>query len=167
VPAVIQPLRPEHVPAVKQVIRTVWREHFGDDPDPYVRDFLDDDAHLADVEHAARVYQGGGGTFLVTLVDGAVVGTGAVAKVDDETCEMRRMFLLAEHRGRGLGRQMAQRLIAFARDAGYRRMRLASNERLLASHALYHSLGFRDTQPYGHGGGMHALYMERALDDGG
>jgi GNAT superfamily N-acetyltransferase len=165
-PAVIEPLRPEHVPGARQVIRTVWREHFSADPEPFLRHLVDDDTHLADVDRAAGAHGSSGGTFLVTLVGGEVVGTGAVARVDDDTCELRRMFLVAEHRGRGLGRRMAERLIAFARGAGYRRMRLASHKRLLPSHALYRSLGFRPTEPFEHGSEAYALYMERSLTAG-
>jgi putative acetyltransferase len=164
--ATIETLRPEHVAGAKHIIRTVWREHFAADPEPFLRHLFDDDTHLRDVERADEAYAADGGTFLVTMVGGGVVGTGAVVRVDDETCEMRRMFVLAEHRGRGLGRAMAERLIDFAQRAGYRRMRLASHVRLLPSHALYRSLGFVPAEPYEHGSESFALYMQRNLDPG-
>jgi GNAT superfamily N-acetyltransferase len=162
-PISIQPLTAEHIPAAKHVIRTVWREHFGEHPNAFVRTFLDSDIALQDLDEAHPTYFENGGVVLVVLADGSVVGTGAVLRIDDELCELKRMFLLREYRGQGLGRKLGEELLRFARAQGYRRMRLGSNKELTASHALYRKLGFKPIPAYEPDGERYAYYMERDL----
>src|SRR5262245_14896146 len=161
--ATIESLQPVHVEPAKRVLRTVWREFFGVEADPVVRDYFDKPSALTDLDDAPKVYFHDSGIFLVVLDDGRVIGTGAVKRLDTETCELRRMFLLREYRGRGLGTQLAEHLLGFARAAGYRRARLATNKKLHASHRLYVRLGFDHIPPYGDEITELAYYMEKVL----
>ncbi len=159
----IEPLTPGRILAAKHVIRTVWREHFGQHPNAFVRTFLDTDTALQDLAEAEATYFQNGGVVLVIVADGEIVGTGAVLRIDTELCELKRMFLIREYRGRGLGQQLAEELLRFARVQGYRRIRLGSNAELTASHALYRKLGFKPIPAYEPGGDKYAYYMEREL----
>ena len=159
----IERLQPAHVDSAKRLLRTVWHEFFGDEPDSAVRDYFDNPGTLSDLDDAHRVYFDDGGIFLLVLDEGRVVGTGAVKCLDTETCELRRMFLLRDYRGRGLGTQLAGRLLEFARSVGYRRARLATNKKLHASHRLYARLGFHNIPPYGDEITELAYYMEKVL----
>ncbi|HWA48982.1 MAG TPA: GNAT family N-acetyltransferase, partial [Dongiaceae bacterium] len=60
----------------------------------------------------------------------------------------KRMFVPTEYRGLGIGRALADRVIADARKAGYRRMRLDTSRRQKEAIALYESAGFRRIGPY-------------------
>lgn len=159
----IERLGPRHVEPAKRILKTVWREHFGGEADPFVRDFLERPEGLADVDRAESVYFQAGGTFIVLLDGDMAVGTGAVKRLDKETCELCRMFLLTAYRGKGFGRRVAEHLIDFARSAGYRRIRLGTNKKLLASHRLYRRLGFVEIPPYEPGATDLAYYMEKIL----
>jgi len=158
----IRRFRRGDAPAARRLIEAVWREHFHQHPDPFVRDFIY--ARLADVDDAQTAY-GDRSTFLCAIADDAIIGTGAIKRFDDRECEMVRMFVASSHRGRGIGRAIADELIRFARNAGYDRIRLSSNNALAASHRLYQRLGFEPTSPWEPGGEAHSRYYALSISD--
>lgn len=159
----IEPLNSTLVEPAKAVIREVWKEHFSDHPEQLVRSFLEGSDGLEDLDEWDHVYRPPKGRFLVVLDEWRVVGTGGIREAELGVGELTRMFLKAPYRGQGVGRQMAEALIDFAREAGYASVRLGSNKRLEASHRLYESLGFRKIPAYEAGGDRYAYYMELTL----
>jgi putative acetyltransferase len=85
---------------------------------------------------------------------------------DDAVCEMKRLWVEDGAKGSGLGRRLAETSIAFAREAGYRTMKLDTlGTRMPAAVALYRKLGFVETQAYVHNPENDVLYMALALDE--
>ena len=72
-------------------------------------------------------YFDNGGIFLVMTENDEIIGTGAIRKLDGETCELKRLWLLTEYHGRRLGYRMMQELLAIARKRGYKFMRLETD----------------------------------------
>jgi putative acetyltransferase len=92
---------------------------------------------------------GGRGAFLVVYHEGAPVGCGAVRALDDETAELKRMYVSPTVRGKGLGRRLVDALEAEARALGVRRLVLETGTRQHAAIALYRATGFHPIPLFG------------------
>lgn len=92
---------------------------------------------------------GSRGAFLVVRRGGAPVGCGALRLIDDETGELKRMYVAPDQRGRGLGRRLVAALEAEARARGARRLVLETGIRQHAAIALYERSGFARIPLYG------------------
>jgi putative acetyltransferase len=104
------------------------------------------------------------GRLLLAEHAGAVAGCGALHKLDTEVCEMKRLYLRPEFRGKGLGRMLCDRILSEARQIGYRRLRLDTVEPVMKDAvAMYRRLGFREISAYRENPIPGALYMEVEL----
>ena len=146
----IQPLKPDQIEAAKAVAIEGCFEFFGRAP----MDFDD----MADI---SSNYTAPSGIFLVLLDDDRVVGTGAIRRLDVQTCELKRMWFLPDYRGKGYGWKMAELLFEFARLAGYKQVRLDTAEVLERANKFYRRLGFYSIERYNDGPGT--IFMEMQL----
>jgi GNAT superfamily N-acetyltransferase len=78
------------------------------------------------------------------------VGCVALRAHDADTAEMKRLYLQPALQGQGFGRIMAERVIADARQMGYKQMLLDTLPMMQSAQALYAKLGFRPTEAYVH-----------------
>lgn len=88
------------------------------------------------------------GALLLSEFEGEAAGCVAMRKVDDTTCEMKRLYVRPDFRGLGIGRALAEAVVKEARAAGYGTMVLDTLDRLEGAMKLYESMGFRRTGPY-------------------
>lgn len=86
---------------------------------------------------------------IVVYDDGKPVGGGAIRRYDDETVELKRVFVHNEYQGQGIGSWLVSLLIDWAAQLGYRRMILETGELLAESCAVYRKLGFAVIPNYG------------------
>jgi putative acetyltransferase len=93
--------------------------------------------------------EGGRGAFLVVSRGGTPIGCGAVRLLDEETAELKRMYVAPSARGTGLGRRLVEALEAEARALGARRIVLETGVRQAAALALYQATGFHPIPLYG------------------
>jgi len=117
---------------------------------------------LDDIDALNKTYLDSGGVFLVTMDGAQLIGTGAFERVTETECAVRRITLLPEYWGQGLGYAMMRELMRRAEAMGYRKMTLWTNPfKLTRAVALYHRLGFVDV-PHA-GAEEDELWMELAL----
>jgi putative acetyltransferase len=109
------------------------------------------------------------GRLLLAEFEGHLAGCVALHKLDSTICdspicEMKRLYLRPQFRGKGLGRLLAEKIIAEAREIGYERMRLDTVEPVMKDAvAMYRRLGFKDIGPYRPNPNPGVLYLELQL----
>jgi carbonic anhydrase len=80
--------------------------------------------------------------------DGRPAGCVGVRPFSEGVCEMTRLYVEPEQRGRGVGRDLALAAIRSAKQLGYRRILLDTLPAMRIAVKLYRELGFRDTPAY-------------------
>lgn len=104
------------------------------------------------------------GLLLLARGEGGTAGCVALHKMDAGICEMKRLYVRPQFRGKGLGKILAERVIAEARQIGYKKLRLDTVEpRMRTAVAMYRKLGLREIAPYRANPIEGALYMELEL----
>jgi len=103
------------------------------------------------------------GSLLLASETGQALGCVALRKLDDETCEMKRLYLRPDFRGKGAGRTLALAIIDEARKIGCNKMRLDTLPSMREAIALYESLGFKRIEPYYRNPVPGVVFMELKL----
>jgi GNAT superfamily N-acetyltransferase len=125
--------RARHGDGPAHVVEDVYREFgFTWDPGGYHHDVL----------HPERAYAPPQAFFEVAVEDGRVIGT-VGGEHADGVAELQRLYLLSSVRGRGIGRALLDRFLAWARRNGCERAILWSDKRFTDAHRLYARAGFR------------------------
>jgi ribosomal protein S18 acetylase RimI-like enzyme len=145
VPSVIREARPADLKTVRRLLRE-YAGGLGLD-----LSFQDFEAELAD---PLGFYE------LVLLAEDGCV---ALRRIDERTCEMKRLYVRPAARGRGLGRLLAEAVIAAAQTRGYKRMLLDTLPAMTDAQSLYATLGFRKTKPYRYNPLAGATFLELPL----
>lgn len=75
-----------------------------------------------------------------------IIGTFGLYKISETNCEIRKMYLLPEARGKGLGKWMVHFLIEKARELKFQKIELDTASVLLEAIELYKKVGFKEVQ---------------------
>ena len=97
--------------------------------------------------------------------NGQPIACGALKPYDPTTLEVKRMYTVEEHRGRGVAVRLLEELESWARELGYLRLVLETGKRQTAAIRLYKKYGFaRMSENYGPYRTMdNSVCMERTL----
>lgn len=94
-----------------------------------------------DLDNIDKHYLQSGGVFYVGIVDGAIIGTSAVRRIDNNRCEIKRIYVRKDFRGRGYGRELFLKALEFA-GRNYLIATLKTDARLTDAIRLYLKNGF-------------------------
>ncbi len=104
---------------------------------------------MHDIDDFENTYVANGGAFLVITEEGRVIGTGALHRLEEKVCEIKRLWVLPEFQGQGLGRRMMEQLLAIAREKGYAKVRLETTPAYqVKAYNFYRRLGFYEIPTY-------------------
>ncbi len=153
-PFTIVKLTPPDIEAAKAVIQQylVW---LGID-----LSFQNIDEELADFPGK---YRGPEGVFLVAKDGDRVVGCVGLRRMSPQVCEMKRLFVLDTHKGRGLGDALVREVINLATERGYSKMRLDTLSTMGKAQSLYWRHGFVEIPQYTVNPIPGAVFMEKDL----
>jgi putative acetyltransferase len=156
----IRPIEPADVPALLDIIANARREYG-------IAERGVDLLEPADRALYAS-YQMQRSLYFVAVLNGEVVGGAGVAPLsgaDPLTCELQRMYLRPDARGRGIGDALLDRCLAAAKQFLYVRCYLETITQMQAALEFYGRHGFRDLHaPVGRSGhGHNDRWMMRPL----
>jgi ribosomal protein S18 acetylase RimI-like enzyme len=104
------------------------------------------------------------GRLLLATSQGKPAGCVALHPLERETCEMKRLYVCPEFRGKGIGLALVNAILEEARKIGYRCIRLDTVEPSMRDAvAMYRRFGFREIPPYRSNPMPGTLYMELDL----
>ncbi len=101
-----------------------------------------------ELEEFPRAYAPPEGCLLLALYNNQKVGFVCLRKLDERICEMKRMYVRPNFRGKGIGRALSRAVIDKAREKGYKRMRLDTLPSMKIAINLYYSICFKEIAPY-------------------
>jgi putative acetyltransferase len=103
------------------------------------------------------------GTIVLAYLEGKPAGCVALRTLEGDSCEMKRLYVRPECRSKGVGRALAEAVIAHARNLGYASIKLDTLGSMREANELYASLGFKTCSPYRYNPCACPIFMELVL----
>ncbi|NEQ49352.1 MAG: GNAT family N-acetyltransferase [Leptolyngbya sp. SIO3F4] len=123
------------------------RQHYANDTQ-LINEYFDEKAFSEELLLLPGKYATPDGQLLLALYQGQSAGCVGLRKLDDHSCEMKRLFVPTQFHGQGIGRALVETLLQNARTLGYKSIRLDTGIHQTVAQTLYQSLGFKIIQPY-------------------
>lgn len=125
--------------------------------------YLDLQNYELELEHLEEKYGLPYGRLYLLTVENEIAGCIALRKIDDENCEMKRLYIRSAFRGNKFANQLVKLLIDDAKRIGYKRMFLDTLPFLERAIQLYHKFGFYEIEPYNNSPMDTSIYMKLDL----
>lgn len=111
-----------------------------------------------DLDDPKKYYIDQGGMFYVLKDSGKVIGTIALIDKGNHIAELKRMYLIKEYQGKGLGSKLLDRAIRFCKENRFVKLEFETNKKFTNAHAFYQRRGFRIVKE-----DENSYYMEKYL----
>ena len=116
-----------------------------------------------EISDLSAMYSLPDGCIILSCENNKPFGCVALRKFEDGICEMKRLYIPKSYRGKGIGRELAVRIINKAKHLGYKKMRLDTLETMKEAISLYKALGFCEIPKYRENPIKEVVYMEIKL----
>lgn len=150
-----------HVPEVEQLFTEYTQMLIAGDP--AFQEYLDIQNYDGELEHLEDKYGQPAGRLYLAYYDEKLAGCIGLRKIDGENCEMKRLYVRPEFRGKRIGNQLIRRIIEDARKIGYSYMLLDTLPFLESAVRLYRKYGFYEIDSYNDSPMDASIYMKMKL----
>lgn len=103
------------------------------------------------------------GCIILASVEDVPAGCVALRKINNEICEMKRLYVRNQFRSLGLGKKLANSIIEKARELGYEYIRLDTLPTMKRAQEMYREMGFYEIEPYIYNPVEGTRYLEKKL----
>lgn len=131
--------------------------------DPSFKEYLVIQDYDEELKHLEGKYGFPYGRLYLAYYDGELAGCIGLRKIDGQNCEMKRLYVRSQFRGKRIGTQLIQRIIEDARQIGYSCMLLDTLPFLESAIHLYREYGFYETDSYNDSPMSTSIFMRMDL----
>ena len=147
---IINALTPEQLDEVRKLIREFLKWHLQrhTEDTELIKEYFDEKDFEKELANLPGKYSRPGGSLLLASYNNKPAGCVALKKLDNESCEMKRMFVYPEFQEKGVGYALAKTIIDEAKLIGYKFIKLDTSFRQTEAQKLYQAFGFKEIEPY-------------------
>lgn len=157
----------EIIPAYHKTddVRTLFTEYTEllSEGDPEFRSYLKIQHYDDEFEHPEVKYRPPEGRLYLALCDGKTAGCVALRKLNERSCEIKRLYVRGAYRGHGIGNILTDKLIRDAKQIGYQSILLDTFPFLERAIHMYRVRGFREIEKYNDSPMESTIYMKLDL----
>ena len=131
--------------------------------DPNFAKYLEIQNYDSELEHLSDKYGLPDNRLYIVKVEDQAAGCIALRKIDDENCEMKRLYVKPEFRGHNIANKLVEMIIYDAKTIGYKSMLLDTLPFLERAINLYRKFGFYEIESYNNSPMDTSIYMKLDL----
>ncbi len=131
--------------------------------DESFKKYLDIQNYDGEISHLESKYGMPEGRLYLLYCDGELAGCIGLRKLDNQSCEMKRLYVRKEFQGKKLGNILVEKIIEDARKIGYSYMLLDTLPFLQSAIHIYRKFGFYEIESYNNSPMDNSIYMKLDL----
>lgn len=116
-----------------------------------------------ELDEIEKMYATDSGGIFLCVDDDKYIGCSAIRRMDDTTCELKRMWVQQNYQGKGIGEELLKKCIDLAQQLNYKTIRLDTLSRLQPAIQLYKKYSFEETTSYYNNPNADVVYMKKEL----
>jgi len=101
-----------------------------------------------EINNLIEMYSHPEGGLILAYAEAAAIGVVGIRKFENDVCELKRMYVKNEYRGKGIGKELLDSAIKLAGTLNYKAIKLDTLESMKSAIKLYFGRGFVETLPY-------------------
>ena len=103
------------------------------------------------------------GAFIIAKENNSIIGCVGIRKIGAQICEMKRLFVNDDYKGKGIGKKLVEEIIEEAKNKKYEKIRLDTIDTMDTALNIYCKNGFYKIEPYYNNPNEGTVYLEKIL----